>query len=291
MIPIEYIMNLVQGVASHKVGYQIVLLPLRIEGFKAVQPYVATAACILILGKHVYETITRLHGEVSDAIMPLFLVAGVRMRFPAMILVLCLHMLVLLVYNTFLLSEDSCVTGSGEAKVSVCDSNNILRGEYSVIQFNVVLIVVVYTYVSERFARFNFAWGDMISSARSSDRDILKGMYPEDVVEAVRTSFLKNQGAAEANTSVSSTETIFQDRGIVTVVFIDIYDFGKVVAGLHPCDLVMMLDRVFSLMDKVCQECVAQLGQIVSSWSCATSQCKQSYCVYMYIFIYYIELI
>ena len=47
----------------------------------------------------------------------------------------------------------------------------------------------------------------------------------------------------------------FQDRGIVTVVFIDIYDFGKVVAGLHPCDLVMMLDRVFSLMDKVCQEC------------------------------------
>lgn len=39
-----------------------------------------------------------------------------------------------------------------------------------------------------------------------------------------------------------------------TIVFIDIYDFGRVVAGLHPVDLVLMLDRVFTQMDLVCQD-------------------------------------
>lgn len=39
-----------------------------------------------------------------------------------------------------------------------------------------------------------------------------------------------------------------------TIVFIDIYDFGRVVAGLNPVDLVLMLDRVFTQMDLVCQD-------------------------------------
>ena len=38
-------------------------------------------------------------------------------------------------------------------------------------------------------------------------------MYPEDVVEAVFTSFRNNQDKMDR--SVSSTETIFQDRGLV----------------------------------------------------------------------------
>ena len=234
-------------------AYHLVLLPLRLKAFTAIHSYIALAACVLIVVKHLYENFTGVHGEVSDAILPLFLGAGVRMRFPFMIFVLCVHMLVLATYNTFLLNEEACKVGSGDAEISVCDTNFILRGEYSVIQFSVVFIVASYSYISERFARCNFAWGEKISSARSSDRDILKGMYPEDVVDAVRTSFRNNQGEKLDN-SVSSTETIFQDRGIVTVVFIDIYDFGRVVAGLHPSDLVMMLDRVFAHMDKVCQE-------------------------------------
>lgn len=43
------------------------------------------------------------------------------------------------------------------------------------VQFGNVLLVGAYVYVSERFARHNFAWDDWISSARGSDRDILKG--------------------------------------------------------------------------------------------------------------------
>lgn len=146
-------------------------------------------------------------------------------------------------------------------------------------------------------------------------------MYPEDVVEAVFTSFRNNQGDTMER-SVSSTETIFQDRGLVkldstpssrrlsslldpfeltkaqdcfvrlivanpsscihnlsmcavasrTIVFIDIYDFGKVVAGLHPVDLVLMLDRVFTQMDLVCQDSqeVFVLGQTIpTSFACA----------------------
>ena len=261
---LQAIMQTVLLICAAVLCYHLVLLPLRFKAFVNVQPYVAVAACVLIVGKHVYEVMTGVHGEVSDAILPLFLVAGVRMRFPVMVLVLLFHMLVLLIYNSFLLQDQACTIVSGEVRVSVCDSNGMLRGEFSVIQFNVVLIVVAYTYYSERFARFNFAWGDMISSARSSDRELLKGMYPEDVVEAVRTSFLNNQGETLEAKTVSSTETIFQDRGKVTVVFIDIYDFGKVVAGLHPCDLVMMLDRVFSLMDKVCQEWHGFISKVLS---------------------------
>ena len=80
-------------------------------------------------------------------------------------------------------------------------------------QFGLVLFVGAYVYVSEHFARHNFAWDDRISSARGADRDILKGMYPEDVVEAVFTSFRNNRDKMDR--SVSSTETIFQDRGLV----------------------------------------------------------------------------
>jgi hypothetical protein len=49
------------------------------------------------------------------------------------------------------------------------------QGEYSVVQFGLVLLVGAYVYVSERFARHNFAWDVRISSARGADRDILKG--------------------------------------------------------------------------------------------------------------------
>jgi hypothetical protein len=45
-----------------------------------------------------------------------------------------------------------------------------------------------------------------------------------------------------------------------TIVFIDIYDFGRVVAGLHPVDLVLMLDRVFTQMDLVCQDGILGAG-------------------------------
>lgn len=82
------------------------------------------------------------------------------------------------------------------------------------VQFGLVLFVGAYVYVSEHFARHNFAWDDRISSARGADRDILKGMYPEDVVEAVFTSF-RNNRSSDMDRSVSSTETIFQDRGLV----------------------------------------------------------------------------
>jgi len=44
-----------------------------------------------------------------------------------------------------------------------------------VVQFGLVLLVGAYVYVSERFARHDFAWDDRITSARGADRDILKG--------------------------------------------------------------------------------------------------------------------
>lgn len=233
---------------------EVLLFPLRFNGFRTWQAiYVAITCCVLMVGKHAYEIVAEQPGYVTDAIMPLFFCAGVRMRFPAACSVLFLHMVLLAVHHTYLLNETTCTVGSGRTQVFVCDEDFRLRGEYSVVQFGLVLLVGAYVYVSERFARHDFAWDDRITSARGADRDILKGMYPEDVVEAVFTSFRNNQGD-KMERSVSSTETIFQDRGLVTIVFIDIYDFGRVVAGLHPVDLVLMLDRVFTQMDLVCQE-------------------------------------
>ena len=46
------------------------------------------------------------------------------------------------------------------------------------------------------------------------------------------------------------------------MVFIDIYDFGRVVAGLHPVDLVLMLDRIFTHMDLICQDSLAPEGRV-----------------------------
>ncbi|CAL1137706.1 unnamed protein product [Cladocopium goreaui] len=233
---------------------EVLLFPLRFKHFRTWQAsYVAITCCLLTISKHAYEIIAEEPGYVTDAIMPLFFCAGVRMRFPVACSVLFLHMVLLAVHHYYLLTETTCTVGSGNTQVFVCDEHFILRGEYSVVQFGLVLLVGAYVYVSERFARHNFAWDVRISSARGADRDILKGMYPEDVVEAVFTSFRNNQND-KMDRSVSSTETIFQDRGLVTIVFIDIYDFGRVVAGLHPVDLVLMLDRVFTQMDLVCQE-------------------------------------
>ena len=144
-------------------------------------------------------------------------------------------------------------------------------------------------------------------------------MYPEDVVEAVFTSFRNNQNdkmdrfcflywdhfpgswACEpwlqlsvsrfsphlptkaccvSHPSCSVSESVFlKDCGMLihcssfgpalprTIVFIDINDFGRVVAGLHPVDLVLMLDRVFTQMDLVCQDRILGAGlEIVRYW-------------------------
>ncbi|CAJ1365404.1 unnamed protein product [Effrenium voratum] len=236
---------------------EIILFPLRFKIMDSIQAsYVAIICCSLMIAKHAYEIVADVPGYVSDAIMPLFFCAGVRMRFPVVVFVLFLHMVLLVLHQRLFLTEVTCTVGNGNTASSVCDQNGGLKAEYSVVQFGLVLLVGTYVYVSERFARHSFAWDDRIGSARNADRDLLKGMYPEDVVEAVRTSFRFNQNQSKDTqiASVSSTETIFQERGVVTVVFIDIYDFERVVAHLGPGDLVAMLDRVFTQMDLVCQE-------------------------------------
>ena len=65
------------------------------------------------------------------------------------------------------------------------------QGEYSVVQFGLVLLVGAYVYVSERFARHNFAWDDRISSARGADRDILKGKLGDKHVGPTGTVSIK----------------------------------------------------------------------------------------------------
>ena len=244
------------SIAGFVVGCEALLLPLRFERISAFHAsYLTVCCCLLIVLKHVIEFLYGIPSYVSDAIMPLLFCAGARMRFPQAIGVLFLHMLLLIIWANLFLNDRTCTVGDGLTQVNVCNDEGRLLVEYSTIQFGLVALVSAYMYLSERFARHSFAWDDRIGRARNSDRDLLKGMYPEDVVEAVRESFLSNQQQINvAEQKVSSTKTIFQERGIVTVVFIDIYAFEKIVAQLAPNDLVELLDRVFTQINNICQE-------------------------------------
>ncbi|CAE7681267.1 unnamed protein product [Symbiodinium sp. CCMP2592] len=244
------------SIAGFVVGCEALLLPLRFERISAFHAsYLTVCCCLLIVLKHVIEFLYGIPSYVSDAIMPLLFCAGARMRFPQAIGVLFLHMLLLIIWANLFLNDRTCTVGDGMTQVNVCNDEGRLLVEYSTIQFGLVALVSAYMYLSERFARHSFAWDDRIGRARNSDRDLLKGMYPEDVVEAVRESFLSNQQQINvAEQKVSSTKTIFQERGIVTVVFIDIYAFEKIVAQLAPNELVELLDRVFTQMNNICEE-------------------------------------
>ena len=243
-------------IAGVVLGCEVLLIPLRFERISAFHAsYLTVVCCLLIMVKHVVEFSYGIPGYVSDAIMPLAFCAGARMRFPAAIGVLFLHMTLLTVHSRLFLNGDTCLIGQGSAReFNVCNDDGSLLVEFSTIQFGLVALVCAYMYLSERFARHSFAWDDRIGTARNADRDLLKGMYPEDVVEAVRESFRSNQQQNVTEQKVSTTRTIFQERGIVTIVFIDIYAFEKIVAQLAPNELVDLLDRVFTQIDNICQE-------------------------------------
>ena len=243
-------------IAGFALGCEVLLIPLRFERISAFHAtYLTAACCFLILVKHAVEFTYNYSGYVLDAILPLVFCAGANMRFPSAIGVLFLHITMVTIHSTFFLNENTCIVGKGtKQEVNVCNDEGRLLVEFSTIQFGLVLLVGAYMYLSERFARHSFAWDDRIGTARNADRDLLKGMYPEDVVEAVRESFRNQQQISVTEQKVSTTKTIFQERGVVTVVFIDIYAFEKVVAQLAPNELVELLDRVFTQIDNICQE-------------------------------------
>ncbi|CAE7256225.1 ALA3 [Symbiodinium natans] len=253
----EVLQSLV-AIAGFVLGCEALLVPLRFESISAFHAsYLTVCCCCLLILKHVIEFAYGIPGYVSDAIMPFAFCAGARMRFPQAIGVLFLHMLLLIVHSNGFLNDETCKIGGGftTLDVNVCNDEGQLLHEFSTIQFGLVMLVGAYMYLSERFARHSFAWDDRIGSARNADRDLLKGMYPEDVVEAVRESFLSNQQQINvAEQTVSTTRTIFQERGIVTIVFIDIYAFERIVAQLAPNELVELLDRVFTQINNICQE-------------------------------------
>ena len=45
---------------------------------------------------------------------------------------------------------------------------------------------------------------------------------------------------------------IAEDKGVVTVIFCDIYEFDKILEDYNPNELISLLDEVFEKLDKLC---------------------------------------
>eukprot|EP00441_Pelagodinium_beii_P000219 CAMPEP_0197700168 /NCGR_PEP_ID=MMETSP1338-20131121/121605_1 /TAXON_ID=43686 ORGANISM="Pelagodinium beii, Strain RCC1491" /NCGR_SAMPLE_ID=MMETSP1338 /ASSEMBLY_ACC=CAM_ASM_000754 /LENGTH=803 /DNA_ID=CAMNT_0043283741 /DNA_START=102 /DNA_END=2513 /DNA_ORIENTATION=+ len=86
--------------------------------------------------------------------------------------------------------------------------------------------------------------------------ELLIGMYPDEILNHLRTSFQQKQRAIYQPGGVLNATQLMdpQDRGEVTVLFCEICEFNLLLAKLQPHKFVQMLDSLFRMMSRFCHE-------------------------------------
>lgn len=96
--------------------------------------------------------------------------------------------------------------------------------------------------------RKRFLLNYQVEVSRRKQREILNTMLPPFVVEKMLNATLTKDGIP--------VDLKAEDRGTVTVVFCDVYDFQNIVRTVEPTRLVEVLDSLFLCFDK----CAEQFG-------------------------------
>eukprot|EP00427_Karlodinium_veneficum_P008540 CAMPEP_0169077318 /NCGR_PEP_ID=MMETSP1015-20121227/8815_1 /TAXON_ID=342587 /ORGANISM="Karlodinium micrum, Strain CCMP2283" /LENGTH=2681 /DNA_ID=CAMNT_0009136835 /DNA_START=25 /DNA_END=8073 /DNA_ORIENTATION=- len=214
------------------------------------------SACILagVVLKHCYDFMADSDGILGNSYLPVFLLAGARIRITGTWPVLLFHLMALLVHY-WLLADQIEVNSDN----SILSGDGRLQMEYYVLMIGITFLSFYYAYLIEKLMRQDFIVLFSLDRSKKQAMEILKNLFPEAVVNHVIKDIQRHQEARESNdlgtpTSRKSSDvkSIREDCGTVTVLFCDIQEFDQLVENLDPKDLVHMLDQVWQAFDHIC---------------------------------------
>eukprot|EP00928_Gymnodinium_smaydae_P028092 TRINITY_DN21522_c0_g1_i1.p1 TRINITY_DN21522_c0_g1~~TRINITY_DN21522_c0_g1_i1.p1 ORF type:complete len:2517 (+),score=570.63 TRINITY_DN21522_c0_g1_i1:247-7551(+) len=209
----------------------------------------------LILAKHGYDTMVGNNGFLANSYLPVFIIAGERIRFLATSLVLIFHVFMLFVRYVGLAGVFPMVSRF-EGMPETADEFT----KYWVSMLGITLLSLYYAYQLEKLMRKDFVGLNSIHASRHQMLEILRGIFPEEVINHICSQMqLDIRGSSlpagwESSTPRRNPNHIREDRGIVTVIFCDISDFDAMVGRLQPTELVQLLDHLWMCFDRVCDK-------------------------------------
>ncbi|CAE8722507.1 unnamed protein product [Polarella glacialis] len=235
-------------------GCEILALPLWLRIIKHPEDYITAVTIVGLISFHVsmFFFLQSPSGVICGTYLLLVVAAGVRIRFPRMNLVLWFHNIILLIRPAQFFQEENCKSDD----IGMIGKCGFPTESLVVQQFAVTILVICYAYMSERFARQSYALDAASQSIGQQDMKLLRGMFPEEVVNHVMKNFGQKQPEHEGSVETVPKlprKQISQDQGVCTVFFCDICDFEQLVERLQPTELVQLLDRAFMMFDRICE--------------------------------------
>eukprot|EP00744_Colponema_vietnamica_P002392 GILI01003764.1.p1 GENE.GILI01003764.1~~GILI01003764.1.p1 ORF type:complete len:1770 (+),score=522.85 GILI01003764.1:205-5310(+) len=179
--------------------------------------------------KTFFEIFQSRDGSITTAIVPTLSFVVLRAQIT--------HLFVLNIINLLVFAIRYGVMFSNQIEIK--DHNVYSLATYIPILTGITVLIAYVGYQLEKSQRVEFLLKRKISKERARSVEILHNMLPPFIVERMQTN---RKGI------------IYEDCGVVTVLFCDFYDFDGIVATHPPVELVAMLDKVFSLFDKLCEK-------------------------------------
>ncbi|CAK0875724.1 unnamed protein product, partial [Prorocentrum cordatum] len=200
----------------------------------AFEPATSVLLMASLMLKHIFDICTGNPGILFHTYTPVFIIAFARMRFTYLVMVISCHLALIVARFWILVGVFQDIPG------------NDIGMEYFVLMLGIVNLTLYYSYQLEILVRKDFFVLDSIAQSEHQGMEILKGMFPEEVVSHVLLK-IRRDTAGEA---MAAGQRILGDR-IASVLFIDLMDFDALVADLQPEELVLLLDQVWNLFDRL----------------------------------------
>jgi len=217
---------------------------------------VSLLAAILI--KHVYDIVTKASGILANSYIPVFLLVLARIRVPFIFVVLLFHMMALMVHYFF--ASDFIEVDS---RFEISPNNSKVQAEYFFLMFGITFLSLYHAYLIEKLMRQDFIMLSSLKHSKNQAMEILKNMFPEEVVNHVirdiqekqemKAAGSRQEGSRQDGTQSVGVRSIREDCGVVTVLFCDIMHFDSLTENLEARDLVSLLDAVWMMFDRIVQ--------------------------------------
>lgn len=217
--------------------------------------YTLVGMVTIITGVQVQHVVSGYNGILSVSVMLMIFCGGFRIRFIHALPIALYHNIVFfvryLLFFNFIEEKN---------RLSVAQSGPEMVAEYVILELGVTIFSLHYSYALEKSIRMEFVMYDSLDSSKQRALAHLRGMFPDAVVDRVVDKFRQEEvrrrkqvsSMTAGDSRFQDIEPIYEDRGTVTVLFCDIYDFDSLTESLQATELVTLLDRVFSMFDRIC---------------------------------------
>ncbi|CDJ64673.1 adenylate and guanylate cyclase catalytic domain-containing protein, putative [Eimeria necatrix] len=195
--------------------------------------FVLSSVIFLMLAEHVtLYAAAKMDGILSSLLFPVFTFVILRISF-----------LQAVMWNIFFVLAFTIryIIGQSQSYLSLSDLYDHLP-----LFLGSIVFVGFVGYRLEYNQRKSFLLDYSVEASRRKQREILNTMLPPFVVDQMINAPLNEDGIP------STLEA--EDRGTVSVVFCDVYEFQQVVASIEPTRLVEVLDSLFLCFDKSAEQ-------------------------------------